>query len=364
MKTIEQIYQKKDLHQHVLDRPDSYIGSIKKTTAEMWVATELDTIIKKNIEYNPGLLKIFDEILVNAIDHSVRDPKVTFIKVTIKDSVISVKNDGQGIPIVLHKEYGIYVPELIFGNLLSGSNYDDTAERVVGGVNGIGSKAANIYSKNFKIKTVYNGDSYTQEFSNNMFDKTKPVIKKTSEPDYTEITFVPDYTRFGYKTLTDDMYSLFKRRVLDTAGATKKINVYFNGKLVKVKNFKQYVSLYPVEKVYSSEFTQGKFNWEYSVSLSESSNSVSFVNGISTNLGGKHVDYILNQIVKKLGDMMIQKKKVTEIKPNYIKDRLFIFVKATVINPSFSSQSKETLTTNPKDFGVKFEVPETFIKEL
>jgi DNA topoisomerase-2 len=367
MPTIEQTYQKKNLHEHVLSRPDSYIGSIKNTTEMMWVSTENDKIEKKMIKYNPGLLKIFDEILVNAVDHSVRDPTVKNIKVTIEDSIISIKNDGTGVPVVMHSEYKIYVPELIFGNLLTGSNYNDSEERVVGGVNGIGSKATNIYSKKFRIKTVdsKSGLSYQQDFSNNMFSKKEPIVKKTKESSYTEITFEPDYPRFGYKELTDDNFSLMKRRVFDIAATSRSnLNVYFNGTMVKIKEFKNYIDLYPVGKVYYSSFTQGKFIWEYAVSLSESYSQVSFVNGISTNLGGKHVDYIMSQIVKKLGDMMIAKKKVTDIKSNYIKDRLFIFVRATVINPSFSNQSKDTLTTNSKDFGVKFEVPESFIKDL
>jgi DNA topoisomerase-2 len=367
MTTIEDIYQKKNLHDHVLSRPDSYIGSTKTVTEPIFVAENNEEIIKKNIKYNPGLLKIFDEILVNAVDHSVRDPTVTSIKVSIKDSVITVKNDGQGIPVQLHSEYGIYVPELIFGNLLTSSNYDDSQERIVGGVNGIGSKAANIYSKKFKIKTVDSKTklSYTQEFSNNMYSKKEPVIKKTTESPFTEITFEPDYRRFGYNGLTDDMISLMRRRTLDIAANTRKtVAVYFNGKNVKVKDFKSYISLYNVDKIVYSNYNKDNFVWEYAVSLSETPQQVSFVNGINTVLGGRHVEYVLNQITKKLGEMITEKKKLNNIKSSYIRDRLFIFVRATVINPTFSNQSKDTLTTNVKDFGVKFEVPDSFIKEL
>ena len=154
-KKVEDIYKKKDLHQHILDRPDSYIGSITNTTEERFVYTKDVNnevkIVKKVVEYNPGMIKIFDEILVNAIDHSVRDKTVNMIKVNIdkKSGMISVYNNGKGVPVVKHKEYGIYIPELIFGNLLTSSNYDDTQKRIVGGRNGLGSKVVGIFSSLF-----------------------------------------------------------------------------------------------------------------------------------------------------------------------------------------------------------------------
>lgn len=137
--TIEETYQKKNLHEHILSRPDSYIGSTKLIKEDIYVVDDTDNkISKRKIEYNPGLLKIFDEVLVNAIDHTVRDSSAKTIKIVIKDDVISVKNDGAGIPVVMHLEHKIYVPELIFGNLLTGSNYNDSEQRIVGGVTDMG----------------------------------------------------------------------------------------------------------------------------------------------------------------------------------------------------------------------------------
>lgn len=66
--------------------------------------------------------------------------------------MISVLNNGHPIPIVMHSEYEMYVPELIFGVLLTGSNYDDTQKRVVGGRNGFGAKLTNVYSTEFIVE--------------------------------------------------------------------------------------------------------------------------------------------------------------------------------------------------------------------
>jgi len=368
-KNIEEIYQKKDLHEHIISRPDSYIGSIKNSKEEMWVADDNNKIIKKTINYNPGLLKIFDEILVNAIDHSVQDKNVTKINIKIKDGIITIQNNGEGIPVVLHGEYGIYIPELIFGNLLTGTNYDDSEERTVGGRNGLGSKLANIFSKKFKIETVDSTRKlkYVQQFSKNMYEKTSPVITKTDEAPYTKIVFFPDYSLFGMKNLSDDMFSVMKRRAYDTTATTDpRVSVFFNGVKLKEKDFQSYAKLYPIKNLIYDNFKDGKFIWEYAVSFTDTSASqVSFVNGINTTQGGKHVDYILNQIIKKISETLESKKKIGgNLKPSYIKDRLFIFVRSTVVNPSFNNQSKEMLTTPIKDFGVKIEINESFVNKI
>jgi DNA gyrase/topoisomerase IV subunit B len=367
-RSIEETYQKKNLHEHILDRPDSYIGSTKLIKEDCYVVDSDNKIIKKQIEYNPGLLKIFDEVLVNAIDHTVRDQTAKTIKIEIKDNIISVKNDGAGIPVVLHAEYGIYIPELIFGNLLTSSNYNDTDQRIVGGVNGYGSKVANIYSKSFTVETVDNDVKlkYKQIFKNNMFDKGKPKISDSDENAYTKITFEPDFKRFGIKFLTEDIISLMKRRAFDTTATTNsRVSVYFNGTRIQAKEFQSYIKLYKEIEgaVIYDKVVQGEFIWEYAVSLSENFNQVSFVNGIATSLGGRHLDYVCNQIIKKLSDLIESKKKIN-VKPSYIKERLFLFVRATVVNPSFSNQSKDTLTTPVKDLGIKFEVSETFMTKL
>jgi DNA topoisomerase-2 len=375
---VEEIYKKKDLHKHILDRPDTYIGSTKKTNEEKFVFDEqTQKIIKKEVEYTPAFIKIFDEILVNAIDHTVRDKTATTIKVSIEGDTISVMNTGAGVPAVMHSEYGVYIPELIFGQLLTSSNYDDTDQRIVGGVNGLGSKATNIYSKFFSVETIdaVNGVSYYQEFKDNMYKVSKPILKNSKKKPYTKITFTPDYTRFSMKGMTPDALSIIKKRTYDTSATTgKDVSVYFNEAKVPYKDFQQYTALYiqpseDIPQVIYEKFVQDEvFVWEYAVFYDKQNNNgfnqVSFVNGINTYQGGKHVDAVVNQIIKKLGEMITSKKKVENLRPAYIKDKLFLFVKATVVNPSFSSQSKEYLSTPMKDFGSKPEVSDSFISKV
>ena len=217
--SVEKTYQKKSQLEHILLRPDTYIGSLEADPTELWILNEGDDkFTYKKIEYVPGLYKIFDEILVNAADNYQRDRSMTSINVTINKAKnsISVWNNGSGIPVQIHKEYSIYVPELIFGHLLTSSNYDDTKKKVTGGRNGYGAKLTNIFSKKFIIETAdsKNKKSFKMVWTDNMSTCSKPEIKDNKHgDDYTCITFEPDLPRFGMRELDDDIIALMRKRV-------------------------------------------------------------------------------------------------------------------------------------------------------
>jgi DNA gyrase/topoisomerase IV subunit B len=374
-KTIEETYQKVDQREHVLLRPGMYIGSIKKHLEEMYVYDpKSEKIVKKMIEYSPGFIKIFDEILTNALDHSSRDPTLKSIKVDFdkETGLISVWNDGMGIPVVEHREHKIYVPELIFGHLLSGQNYDDTQQRTGAGTNGLGSKVVSIYSKQFVVETIDSkeGLKFVQEHSDNMTKKTKAKITKNSGKSYTKISFIADFARFGMIGLEKDTLLLLTKRVYDCIATTNQnVSIYLNGEKLKGKGLVDYTKYYFEESKVISESNSQQINktdffWEYCIIPHSNFEQVSFVNGNATFQGGKHVDYIMNQIVNKLKTMLETKKKLKELKPSFIKDRMFLFLRATVVNPSFNSQTKEQLTTASKDFGCKIEVSDKFIEKI
>jgi DNA topoisomerase-2 len=214
-------YKKHELRSHIYSRPSMYIGTIDPNTIDTYIIDDNDTIIKSNITFIPGLFKIFDEAIVNAIDHSVRTRKdennsniVKNIKISInkETGVIEIFNDGMGIEIIKHTEYDIWIPELIFGELLTSSNYNDDEVRIVGGVNGLGIKLTNIFSKSFTIETVDSTRKklYIQQFSENLTIKEVPEIKSCQKKSYTKITFKPDYEKFGLENITEDIYKLFK----------------------------------------------------------------------------------------------------------------------------------------------------------
>lgn len=380
-KTVEEIFVKKTPLEHIFDLPDTYIGSIENTDLDTWIYDESkNKFTYKNIKYIPGLYKIFDEVLVNAIDQHVRIEndtnvkyKVTEIKVNINqnDNCISVYNNGIGIPIVEHQEHKIYIPELIFGQLLTSSNYDKDEKKITGGKNGYGAKLANIFSKKFKITTVDHEKKlkYEQVFENNMKEKNKPNISKCNEKPYTIIEFYPDLERFGIDKINDDTISLMKKRVIDcTSNTNKNVNVYLNEDKIDCKSLDKYVSYYfdnDIEKV-SEEIND---RWEVSMVVNPDTKfeQVSFVNGISTMKGGKHVDYIVNGLTKKIQTYISTKgykRKKMELKQVHLKDNIFIFVKSTIENPSFDSQIKDYLTTPSSKFGSTCIFSDKFIEKV
>ncbi|GLE00849.1 hypothetical protein PINS_up009646 [Pythium insidiosum] len=353
-RSIEQIYQKKTQLEHILLRPDTYVGSIEPVTQMMWVFDdESKKMEQRKITFVPGLYKIFDEIIVNASDNKQRDKSMDTLRVTIDvaKGEISVWNNGKGIPVALHKEHGVYVPELIFGHLLTGSNFDDNKKKTVGGRNGYGAKLANIFSKQFIVETAdaSTKQRYKQVFEDNMSTKNQPVITPWSKKDFTCITFRPDLERFKMSSLDEDIVALFKKRVYDVAGVTdKSLNVYLNDEKVSIKSFPDYVQLY---KPSSSVAEGGEGNdspvifdkpdgrWHVGVGLSDDGfQQISFVNGICTTKGGQHVNYIADQVVSKLVAVVKKRNKGEAVKPNYVKNQMTVYVSALIDNPAFDSQ--------------------------
>ena len=376
-KQLAQKYQKKTDKEHVLDTPDTYTGSMTLTDYDTFVL-EAETIIAKHVSIVPGLYKIVDEAIVNARDHVVRMHEqvgagalqVTEIDITIdeKEGTITIYNNGNGIDVAKHPDENIWIPELIFAHLRTSTNYDKEAKKTTGGKNGFGIKLAFIWSSWAKIETIDHtrGLKYVQEFGENLNVIKPAVVTKCAKKPYTLISFRPDYKRMGLPGLTPDMLALLKRRVFDLAAVTDKtVKVKYNSEVVPVKNFLQYVDLYVGDKVVTGRVhEEANERWEYVVCMApkEEFTQVSFVNGIFTGKGGKHVDYILNQFIRKMSAFIKLKKKI-DVKPNTIKEQIFLFVRCVIENPAFDSQTKDYMNTPVANFGSACEISDKFIEK-
>ena len=385
-KTVDEKYQKKTHLQHIKDLPDTYIGSIEEVTEPMWVLDSQEQqqqMVLRDITYIPGLYKIFDEILVNASDHKMRCPALKAIKVSVDAASgrISVWNDGSGIDIAVHAETGVYAPELIFGHLLTSGNYDASEKKVTGGRNGYGAKLTNIFSTEFVVETAQGGKKYRQCFRNNMTVIEPPVITAVgtggkgaaaaaAAAGYVLIEYVPDYARFGLAAgLTADMMALLTKRVYDLAATTSDINIWFNGTKVGVRGFEKYMELYvgSSKKEVPRVYEEVGERWAIGACTSPDGafRHISFVNGIWTYKGGKHVEYISDQLARRVTKYINERKKTkVAVKESYVKSNLWVFVRCLVENPAFSSQTKEELVTPSKHFGSKCEVSDDFIEKL
>lgn len=365
-KTISDSYVKLTHIEHILKRPDTYIGSLNTEQRQLFVATNYDRLSDtkieyKSINYNSGFVKLFDETITNASDYSIRTNKVNYIKVIIENDHISVENDGPGIPVTIHEKEKIYIGELIFGHLLTGTNFSDEEQRYGGGRNGLGIKLVNIYSKKFVLETSDGNKQYYQEFKNNLSIIGKPKIKK-SKKNYVKITYYPDYEKFGLSGMTEDIKSVLIRRIFDIAAYNPTVKVTYNGKLVPIKSFKDYMKLYTDESnIYYEKVDD---YWEVGVIKSpvDSFTHVSLVNGIATIVGGNHVNLVTNYLVNNIRDNIVRSNKNLNIKPFDIKNRMLLFLNTKIINPVFDTQTKENLISkiNIKDFNLS----ENFIKKL
>jgi len=359
--SVDKKFQKLDDIDHVILRPGMYIGSIKPHKANKWIIEE-DKMIQKEVTYNPGLLKIFDEIVTNSVDESKRkESKLNTIKVDInrETNYINIWDNG-GIPVVKHTQHKEWIPEMIFSNLKAGSNFDDSEERSWAGTNGVGSTLTNIYSKEFTVTTCDGLNHYTQTFSNNMRKRTPAKIKKSSK-GFTEINYLVDFDKFELKGIDDDHFKMLEKRVYDIAACNTNLKVYFNGKLINFKAFEDYIKLYTPTYFYESKKDK---TWSVGIALSENGfQQVSFANSTDTYDGGTHVEYVMRQIQVSLIEYF-QKKHKVDVKPGELRNHMFLFLDSTVINPSFSSQTKEKLITEVKDFGSTFEVPTKLIQSI
>jgi DNA topoisomerase-2 len=359
-KTIEQKYRKLDEISHVLLRPGRYLGSITPHTADAWTVTESGTMQKRSLTWTPALLKIFDEIISNSVDFSKTEEgkHLDTIKVDLNriTGEITVYDNG-GIAVIKHSEYDQYIPEMIF-ELRSGSNFDDSEDSMATGQNGEGSALTAIFSSEFEVQTADGSNQFIQTRTDNSRKISDPKVK-TSDKHFTKIRFIPDYEKFGLDGLDTDNEARLIKRVYDVAGCNPKLNVYLNGKRIKIASFSDYV------KLYTSDFVhEENDHWHVALAASEDGfNHVSFVNGTETTTGGNHISYIADQITNKLRDFFKKKHKV-DVKPGDIRNHMLLFIDAGIIRPRYSSQTKEDLITESKNFGTSIEISDKFIQKV
>lgn len=401
-------YKKLSHREHVLELPDTYIGSIDTEITHRWVYNaEAGKMVWRPTAFNPGLYKVFDELIVNARDAYVRSTTQGFTGIPVKKievtvaaagaagvaaadntTLITVENDGDGIPIETHATEGCMIPELIFGHLLTSNNYDKTEEKIVGGKNGYGAKLANIFSRQFVIDTrcPASGKEYRQVWQKNMSECGKAMVKKsTASRGHVRIEFAPDWKRFhgacfdAHGKISDDMLAVFHTRVLELAAMVgSDVKVLWNGAPCGLNSFEKYMKLFLSERSQTGchVYEDCGQRWQVGAILASSlytddetnagavpdERHVSFVNGILTRKGGKHVEYVSRHILTDFCEAA--KKKKVDIKPGQIKDKVVLFINATIVNPSFESQTKECLTTPATKFGSTPVFTDKFVKGL
>lgn len=369
-------YQRKTHREHILSLPDTYIGSIETATEEVFVR-DGDNFKSASIPVNPGFYKLVDELLVNAHDQVIRlrqkaattpkgavDP-VKNIIIKCDADHFSITNDGEPIDVAEHPEHKVWIPQMIFGELLTSANYNKDEKKLVGGKNGYGVKLVNIFAREMAVEVIDQprGLAYSQVFKKNMTEIEKPTIKKSKHKSLVSVSWIPDFARFGMANITEEMQHLIERRVYDLAMTLgKEVKVSWNGTPVKCKNLTEYAKAFGCDPVV---YESPNERWHIAVTDSPTDKqfSMSFVNGIWTSKGGTHVDAVFSQVVNHVVEYLETKKKI-KVKPGLVRDNLAVFVTAMIENPSFTSQTKETLTTKQSAFGSSPKLSEDTLKKI
>jgi DNA topoisomerase-2 len=368
-KTIEQKFRKLNEVEHVLLRPGRYIGGIKPHTALEYVpnvksATDV-SMQRVSLTYNPGFLKLFDEVLSNSADHSKRPEgkHLDTIRVEVDQDKgeITIYDNG-GIPVVKHKEYDQWIPEMIF-ELRAGTNFDDSDESVLTGQNGEGAALTCIFSTKFRVETCDGKNRFLMTFTDNsQGGRVAKVEPAKGDKGYTRITYLPDFEKLGMSGIDGDNMNMLLARVYEVAATNTHLKVYFNGTRVMTRTFKDYIEMFTGadgEYVYDD-------GESFKVGVAKSEDGffhTSFVNTSRTKTGGTHISYVVNQIVDSVREFIKKKHKV-EVKPADVRNHMHLFIDATIVNPRYSSQTKDELITEQSAYGRTWTVPEKFIQKL
>ena len=376
MASIETTYQRKTHREHILDLPETYIGSTVTTPEEVFLRdTTNDTFAPVTIPVNPGFYKLIDELLVNAHDHAIRlrqkasPDLVKKINILCDTRGFTIENDGESIDVVEHPEHKVWIPQMIFGELLTSTNYNKDEKKLVGGKNGYGVKLVNIFAKELKVivKDQSRKLLYEQTFEDNMTKIGKPKITPLKKAAVLSvgIGWRPDLARFGMTEIGEDMQRLIERRVWDLAMTLgKDVKVTWNGTHVKCRSVIDYAKAFlPDSAPVVHESPNDRWQIVIADNPTDKAFAMSFVNGIWTSKNGTHVDAILSQVVNHVVEHLETKKKI-KVRPALVRDNLAVFVTSMIENPSFTSQTKEALTTKQSAFGSSPKLSEETLKKI
>jgi DNA topoisomerase II len=368
-KDISTAYQKKTHREHILSLPDTYIGSIANTEDTVFLR-DGDTFTQQTITLNPGFYKLIDELLVNAHDHAIRlrqknsTNPVKSIEIECFEDKFTIKNDGEPIDVAEHPEHKTWIPQMIFGELLTSTNYDKNEKKLVGGKNGYGVKLVNIFAKQMKVTVVdqARGLTYNQTFEDNMTKIGTPKVTKSKGKSSVCVDWTPDFAMFGMTEISKEMDKLIERRVWDLAMTLgKEVKVSLNGETLKCKNLVEYAKSYGCDPVL---YESPNDRWHIAIGQAEDgAYNQSFVNGIWTSKGGTHVDAVVSQVTNHIVEYLETKKK-TKVKPSLVREQLAVFCVSMIENPSFTSQTKETLTTKVSAFGSSPKLSDDTLKKI
>lgn len=358
-------FQQLSQREHAIKKPHMYMGSLTNDIVKKFVLDDNKFIIKE-FEYNGGLYKIIDEAISNASDQVIEDKGCNIIKINIQKDPFKISvwnNSTNGIELAKtkltageNKGKEVYFVEMIFGEFLTSSNYDDNKDREANGTNGIGIKLTNVYSKEFIIETITNGKKAIKTYRNSLTEQDDIIISDVNDKiNSIKVIFTPDLTMFkekgmkNYFNINDDFIKLLEKKIYDLSyccNSIKPVKVYLNDKLIHIRDELSYINMYGINNMNFCHI--GK---KYTIGVAytpEQSQIISFINNNPV-LGGNHIDFIQKKIFKMIKDKYKNKEKTKKFKKEYLTSNLTLFCNGYIKNPTYDSQCKERLMNSFKE---------------
>ena len=327
--------------EHLRRRPGMWLGSMALGENMVWVLDENDTLSYKKVLFTPALRKVVDEAIDNAIDEGIKTDwkHSNKISITISKTTFTIEDNGRGIP-VRKDDKGEWECVNAVCKLMTGSNFSDDDRDTIG-MNGVGIKGLNAFSKRFECVTC-DGKGKMKIVCEDNLTKEKHTELTPTEKTGTKITSSPDFAKFGVKEFSTDLISLVKTRLKFLSWFYPKCSFTFNGEKIVFK-VKDFTSLFPSPAVMLEEP-----NAYICIYPTDEPYILSYVNGIYLPEGGNHIEYIVNTVAGNIREKV--SKKFKNIKPADIKNRLgFTVFFKNFSNCIFNSQTKEKLTNSQAD---------------
>ncbi len=353
----------------VLLRPDAYVGALDAVEEEAHICGESGA---ETVAYcmSPILMKIFDEVLVNAIDSTTRDSLVSRIACSFEETTgaITVENNGTGIPIEEFKNTGRWIPSVLFSELHAGSNFKDEEARLGGGRNGVGASCTNVWSVLFEVSVADGKKHFFQRFSRNLQSIEEPVIaERRARLGFVKVYFVPDYARLGIDLAANAavIRKLIRMRCLEAAVCTRSgVELTFEGSALPAKGACFLKTLSGADAAACEEFGQqgdgGCTLW-----FAQRKSGLDFygyVNGVRCD-GGTLAAHVRERLTKAITDA-VKKKHQVSVRAQTLKDAIALLCVARVVNPRFTSQAKTALATGARQLGFSVEPSARMIGKL
>jgi len=310
-----------------------------------------------------GLHHLVWEIVDNAIDEALAGYCDTIEVIIEKNNIITVKDNGRGIPVDIHPKTGKSTVETVYTVLHAGGKFGGGGYKVSGGLHGVGASVVNALSDWLEVKVYKNGNVYYQRFSNGGHPEEQLKIIDTCNPEKTgtHVRFKPDPDIFEETTIFD--YETLKKRTRELAFLNKGLKIVLidereddkKDEFLYEGGIREYVKMInenkePIhETIVDVSGIEKDISIEVAMQYNASYNSCiySFVNNITTPEGGTHEDGVrlaLTRVLNKYATANgFLKEKDDSLLADDVKEGITMIVSCKHPNPQFEGQTKTKL---------------------